>query len=386
MYSRSGDVEIFGSQFVGNEAKEGGGGFVSHLGRLALESVLVEENTAGREGGGLSLFAPFGDIEEAPYVITNSAFQDNEALRGGGISASGWVEIANSAFIGNRADEDGGGIALASLDPSVLAIDGCEIAENFAVGMGGGVSVGGGPHQLTITGGRLAENEANDSGGGLSTHAESRLESVIITSNQAVQGGGIMATGSLEIEGSAVVGNTATSDGGGLQVIGVKLLNSLVAGNTAGARGAGLLAPSEASFVQLRFVTIAANVSESGSGGVESEGLGRILGSIVYGNASVGADELEVVAENFLSEGHNLFDAPGPIVPKETDIVGEDPLLGELGGVAMPTMEIDASSPAVDAVPPDVCTDFEGDPLERDQRGASRPAGENCDIGAFERQ
>ncbi|HKX13302.1 MAG TPA: DUF11 domain-containing protein, partial [bacterium] len=42
------------------------------------------------------------------------------------------------------------------------------------------------------------------------------------------------------------------------------------------------------------------------------------------------------------------------------------------------------NSPAIDAGDPAGCIDQDGDPLTTDQRGAPRPFGDRCDIGAFE--
>jgi hypothetical protein len=48
------------------------------------------------------------------------------------------------------------------------------------------------------------------------------------------------------------------------------------------------------------------------------------------------------------------------------------------------TIQLLASSPALDAVPLEACTDA-GAALTTDQRGVTRPQGAGCDIGAFER-
>lgn len=88
------------------------------------------------------------------------------------------------------------------------------------------------------------------------------------------------------------------------------------------------------------------------------------------------------------SLGFNLFGdlTDKPLTPLPSDVVGEDPLLGELmnNGGFTPTMALGPASPAKDAIPEESCLDSDDEPLLVDQRGRARPAGGGCDIGAFE--
>jgi uncharacterized repeat protein (TIGR01451 family) len=62
------------------------------------------------------------------------------------------------------------------------------------------------------------------------------------------------------------------------------------------------------------------------------------------------------------------------------DLPGEDPLLEALadnGGETW-THALGAGSPAIDAIPREICSEDE------DQRGVSRPQGLGCDVGAYE--
>ena len=53
-------------------------------------------------------------------------------------------------------------------------------------------------------------------------------------------------------------------------------------------------------------------------------------------------------------------------------------------GCPTKTIALLPSSPAVEAIPAANCTDIGGSPVTTDQRGAARPQGANCDIGAYE--
>jgi hypothetical protein len=48
------------------------------------------------------------------------------------------------------------------------------------------------------------------------------------------------------------------------------------------------------------------------------------------------------------------------------------------------TIALLSTSPAINAIPPAVCTDASGNPVLTDQRGVARPQASGCDIGAFE--
>jgi hypothetical protein len=47
------------------------------------------------------------------------------------------------------------------------------------------------------------------------------------------------------------------------------------------------------------------------------------------------------------------------------------------------TIALLATSPAVNAIPTSSCTDLDGLPTTKDQRGVPRPQGPACDIGAY---
>jgi hypothetical protein len=66
--------------------------------------------------------------------------------------------------------------------------------------------------------------------------------------------------------------------------------------------------------------------------------------------------------------------------------ITSNPLLGPLADNGGPTLThaLRSGSAAIDAVPLADCTDDLGNPLTTDQRGAPRPHGPACDIGAFE--
>ena len=98
-----------------------------------------------------------------------------------------------------------------------------------------------------------------------------------------------------------------------------------------------------------------------------------ILANNKNGDCSIGS------SNNLISKGNNIFGSnpvcDHPIKTQPTDLVGVDPLITYINADGVHALK--ATSPAID----------NGNPLNcppNDQRGASRPSGAGCDIGAYE--
>jgi len=97
-----------------------------------VEDCVFDGNTAATHGGALHL-SGFG-----PYTVTGSRFQDNLGKKLGGaalVEVSFRTEFTGCAFLGNRAEYEGGGIHARI---SGFAVDDCLFAGNTAGGDGGG--------------------------------------------------------------------------------------------------------------------------------------------------------------------------------------------------------------------------------------------------------
>jgi len=125
-------------------------------------------------------------------------------------------------------------------------------------------------------------------------------------------------------------------------------------------------------------ITVAYNTASTGGGIATSAGLLQIKNSIVaYSPAgadcyTAGADFV-AVAENIDSDGSCAGFT-----------LTDDPLLNPLANNGGPTdtHALKGGSPAIDAAPD--CTTIGGAPVPIDQRGAPRPGGAFCDLGAYE--
>ncbi len=240
---------------------------------------------------------------------------------------------------------------------------------------------------VTITGG----NVPSGGGGGVLIDAGPTLslEDSAVAANTAVDnGGGIFANGGgLQISNSAVVRNhgVTSSNGGGLAIVGgpgASLTNTTLAGNTVQNVGGGL----EAQNVTVTVVnaTITGNSQNSGGAIYPSTGATITLrNSIVAANTSASIPSqsncVGAAFANPTSAGHNIEDQDNCGFAQPGDRANTAPQITPVqdNGGQTDTQAPLNGSPAIDA------GDDSGCPAT-DQRGALRPAGAACDIGAYE--
>jgi hypothetical protein len=276
-------------------------------------------------------------------------------------------------------DSTGGGFQTGG---AVVVLNDVVIADNTADRGGGFYNAGSSSvdiNRSTITG-----NTA-DKGAGIlnSSGVVTIVDSTVSGNDAATQGGGLLNTGAqMSIEGSTISGNTAGPGGGGGIFNRVPLLmeNSTISGNQTPGNGGGISNTGGAT-ADLNFVTIADNSSDAEGGGVYTIGTATftIGNTILAGNTAPTGPDCYVF---LVSLGSNLVQDPSTCVLTGTTTgnqLGVDPLLGPLASNGGPT-ETHAlldGSPAVDASQTPPCP-------STDQRGAARPQGARCDVGAFE--
>lgn len=115
IFSFNSAVTLTDVAVVGNIASNNAGGLYNINGTMNLVNSTVSDNFAGVFGGGIAEGA-------APSVlnITNSTISGNAAQSGGGIFASGEVNVRSSTITANTATTEGGGIANFTLEPVKL--------------------------------------------------------------------------------------------------------------------------------------------------------------------------------------------------------------------------------------------------------------------------
>ena len=342
-----------------------------------LNGLNVVENE-GSDGGGVASY-------ESDIVIQNSTIADNVGTDpdsiGGGLVHYSRLGAGEVSVIGSVVDNNQSyaGAGIAALGP--ISIDTTTVSNNTGACFGGGAAFSTGAF---ITNSTFSDNEAN----GECPDIEGSTEFQNL-------GGGILVTPNspLTMVNSTISGNSAINGGGGIAVgleapeppapapikMGqlfdtLNLLNVTITDNSTDGEGGGILA----------------TVLESTG---ETSGILSVANSILANNqASTGADcsaEISSGGYNLVgdSEGCNGFTATG-------DLTGVDPDLGPLQDNGGPTFThaLIEGSPAIDSANPEGCLDQDGNVLDQDQRGSTRPVNATglataiCDRGAFEFQ
>ena len=252
---------------------------------------------------------------------------ESNGFFGGDILNEGMLTLSEDAITNGTAESgSGGGI---SNDGGTLTVTHSLVSNNISTNPNGGGDSGGiqnvGPNPVTEAAAKLTVNDST------------------IASNSAALGGGIFSWGD--------TGNTTS------------IVNSTIANNDGGTR------------------------STEGGGLLASQG-NSVENSIVSGNTVENPLNAERVPSNcgnsgISSLGHNLQSAADCAFTASGDLENIEPGFMSSGlqdnGGNTDTLALDATSPAIDAIPLGAlgCT-------ATDQRGIARPQGTGCDIGAYE--
>ena len=206
------------SAITGNRGVGGGG--IYAVGSVSIDASLVSGNRAGRQpGGGIYAAGSYCSVEINASTISENTSSDS----GGGIYCYNGADIAmdSCTIFGNRADGNGGGVAVASVNAQTkAAASGCKIGGNGAVGGGGFYGVG----ELT----------------------EISLDECVFDANGAVLGGGIALVLGAEAtvrNHTRIEGNTASNFGGGVYMdntSAVDVADSAISANIASRGGSGV--------------------------------------------------------------------------------------------------------------------------------------------------
>ncbi len=349
------------------------GGAISNSGSVSLDHVALINNSAGKGGTG-------GNSVEGIAGSGGGANGGNGG-HGGGIynAPSAVLNLTDVTMSGNRSGNGGNGGG-ADGTGSAGGNGGC-------CGDGGGLFNDGGTVQVTAS--TFSQNIAGDGGSGGSGGDPQSGSPGNGGSGQGGSSGGAIATagGSLTVTSSTIAGNLSGSGGnggsGGVAFpSGSPVFGAVgTAGN--GSAGGGIFART-GSNVTLTNVTIAQNQSGGpGSGTPSGPNSGAQAAGVFVNSATVTAHDTLLASNSVgncggpttVTDGGNNLSFAGGGCPG-TFLTG-DPRLGPLqdNGGPTPTMDLGGGSAAIDK--------GAGCP-STDQRGAARPSGPACDIGAYE--
>jgi len=237
----------------------------------------------------------------------------------------------------------------------------------------------------------LRNGSSGLAGGAIFQSRPVTLDTSQISNSTAPAGGAIYSNNSaLTITHSSLISNTATSNAGGAIYNGdstISVEHSTFSNNSAATEGGAIFANTNP--VTIRYSTFSNNSAGAGGGAIKGNSTLSLAYSIVA-NTTTGGDCVEFGA-GIVDGGYNLIE-DGSCIDAATSQSG-DPALGALadnpstgsGQVAATlTHALLSGSPARGAVP----FGFGGCGVvdTTDQRGAARPSGSGCDIGAVEVQ
>jgi len=253
----------------------------------------------------------------------------------------------------------------------LLAVDGGGLDRVFLIGWG--------EFDIEISGLTIQNGWSPDHGAGIwceypnwPTLTLSIVECAVRDNTAGWSCSGIGCEGDLTITRSTISGNTSAPHYYPAAICGLGLLLEINSSTISGNNAIGVLPLFASSILSS---TITGNTGGDYSGGIDNSyaAVVELTNTIVSGNSP--ADCYGPISSN----GHNLDSDGSCNLTDVTDLPNTDPLLGPLADNGGPTEThaLQSGSPAIGAG---------GAACEAtDQRGVTRPQGDACDIGAYEK-
>ncbi len=217
IHVQAGTLTLKSSTVSGNRAHSGGGIAISRSSTATLTDSTVSGNHAAIYGGGI--------VNEGVLTVTKSAITTNEADNGGGIATrhGGTATVNSSTVTDNHARQAGGGMYLLTYfggPPSAITLQRSTVGGNRADEDGGGIALGSGNSTVTVESSTIGPNTAGRDGGGIyhGGLAPVTLTNSKVSGNYAVRHGGGIGSfhSSVVLKGGTLAANRADGRGGGL--------------------------------------------------------------------------------------------------------------------------------------------------------------------------
>ena len=399
LITTTGNLTLEGLMLEGVDFNDLDGGLIHNAGHLTLNRVSLSKSS-GFDGAAL--------FNSGTLSMTNSTVAENISTGSGGAlynGPSGRVTIASSTFYTNATGAAGGGTIFnqGNLTLTDVTIQGAQADQaGFAAGIyndtgaifdlsNSQIELGNNNGIYNLGTGSIYRTELSNNsaitGGAIYNGSSGQLtvlESAITNNRAGDKGAGIFNSGAITVTRSLISSNEATSgSGSGMYTEGAtaRVINSTITGNSSIPTGAGIYADGP---LNINNSTLFGNFSKSGA-----TELGINTGAVVIVKNSIIANpdnELDTVdCEGVISTYTHLIISDVALGACEVgdgvngSRIGVDPQLKGLaynGGFTQ-NLEPDEESPAIDAGDNGSCE-------AGDQRGASRPGGTTCDIGAVE--
>lgn len=300
----SSTLAINASVIAGNQASGGGGLYANGCALAVTGSRFDNNDGGGGRGGGAWVVSSSGSIRTSQFV-------GNQAEEGGGVALSaGTVVLRDSELRNNRGEVRGGGLYQAS-NAQVLRTT---IADNSSGWTAGGVYVF--EHAPTISQSTISGNTSVNDGGGLYLHrSRARLLDNTISGNVAGDdGGGLRVFESrARLERNIIEDNRSGDGGGGIRLSHLQsvMIDNVVRNNTSGTIGGGIELDNDSTTVSGGVVS----GNSSGDGGGIAVSLAPFDGCVIAGVEIRGNDASEggglYVADNHVPIAMRLLTVAG---------------------------------------------------------------------------
>ncbi len=387
-------ASVNNTRFFGNSGDFGGAVHVHFAGNLFLNASKLWINRAevpftitATDAVSSTLISDGGALySEGNFIISgNTQIWNNSARYGGGIYTKGTGEIYASQIFAHTDIDSGGGIV--NLNGS-LHIEDSKIYGNSVKTNGGGVT-NSGWGRLTIIETEISSNTAAHNGGGIALYDSAALTVTksLFAGNSASWAGGAIANLTQPDPAANILhtllnvtfskNRAETKENGEIVVLGT---------------GGGIYTGPGAAEMRLQSNTFKENSAYTG-GGLATDGLPVFFhNTIMAGNTAASSPatvDCARIGGLVFSQGYNLIGVRDSCFSNSTDLkegdkMGSekfplDPGLASLArnGGPTSTYALLPYSLALDAGDMQLWPDT-------DQRGAARPQGDRCDIGAFE--
>lgn len=355
------------------------------------------ERAANQGGGIYSGYYNTLTVENVTF-INNRATAGRHPYHGGGaiaIDTTSIVTITDSTFIDNRSPNGG---AINNL-LSVLTIERSLFQNNVSTSPdpGGGGAIYNDAGKLTIKDSHIFDNTAANLGGGIFTWAHNVngsysgptvIKNTAISGNHAEHGGGLWKGGFyvLKLHNSSVTENTAYNRGAGISGTGpgknFDIKNSTIAFNVVQTTGsaAGVFSANNSSSIKSSTIAFNTVPFDPYSVGAAIHGNVTVKNTILLGNTGGWTNEwscMGVITNGGANLQHPGNTCGGGIPTKDAMLSGMlEPARASLTFGQTQVLVPLPGSPAYNAG-----VNCPG----ADQRGVSRPQGDACDIGAYEK-
>jgi hypothetical protein len=284
-----------------------------------------------------------------------------------------------------------------NLSSATTTVANSTFANNEGVEYGGAIFNDGAT--LNVTASTFNGNQTNDEGygGGIaSRNGTANITTSWIHDNFAKRGGGVYNdTGTMNVTASTLFYNEGWGSGGGLYNSAgpMVLTNSTVTDNYTSGEFAGAIYTENGSLhvVNSTLVDNSCDCDFGGAAGIYGDGTAITLRNTILANEDGNCDTnpMDLSVNNYATDNSCNME----FAPAATQVSQDQLNLGNLawqgpGPRLTPTIKPLPGSVAINGGDNGVCAAAVGAPTYGaggvDQRGVTRPQGENCDVGAYE--